>query len=56
MTALLMGLNKAFLRAAIVRSREESKETAEKDQEIYKDLFDAQIKFYSRVGEVMKGM
>lgn len=56
MTALLMGLNKAFLRAAIIRSREESKETAEKDKEIYKDLFNAQIKFYSRVGEFMKGM
>lgn len=56
MTALLMGLNKAFLRAAIVRSREQSKETAEKDKEIYKELFNEQIKFYSRVGEIMKGM
>ena len=56
MTALLMGLNKAFLRAAIVRSREESKETAEMDKEIYKDLFNAQIKFYSKVAKMMKGM
>mmetsp|Transcript_25313 Transcript_25313/g.37339 ORF Transcript_25313/g.37339 Transcript_25313/m.37339 type:complete len:394 (+) Transcript_25313:72-1253(+) len=56
MTALLIGLNKAFLRAAIVRSREESRETAEMDEEIYKDLFTAQIKFYSKVAEVIKGI
>eukprot|EP00984_Skeletonema_dohrnii_P029011 scaffold19292_cov82-Skeletonema_dohrnii-CCMP3373.AAC.1 len=56
MTALLIGLNKAFLRAAIVRSREESRETAEMDEEIYKELFTAQIKFYTKVAEVIKGM
>ena len=56
MTALLIGLNKAFLRAAIVRSREESRETAEMDKEIFKDLFTAQIKFYTKVAEVIKGM
>ncbi len=58
MTALLIGLNKAFLRAAIVRSRDESRETAaaEMDEEIYNDLFTAQIKFYTKVAEVVKGM
>ena len=56
MTALLIGLNKAFLRAAIVRSREESRETAEMDKAIFKDLFTAQIKFYTKVAEVIKGM
>mmetsp|Transcript_21168 Transcript_21168/g.31875 ORF Transcript_21168/g.31875 Transcript_21168/m.31875 type:complete len:397 (+) Transcript_21168:66-1256(+) len=56
MTALLIGLNKAFLRAAIVRSREESRETAEMDKEIFKDLFTAQIKFYTKVAEVIKGI
>jgi len=57
-TTLLIGLNKAFLRAAIVRSRDESPEpeTAEMDKEIYNDLFTAQIKFYTKVAQVMKGM
>mmetsp|Transcript_25353 Transcript_25353/g.41167 ORF Transcript_25353/g.41167 Transcript_25353/m.41167 type:complete len:394 (+) Transcript_25353:154-1335(+) len=56
MTALLAGLNKAFLRAAIVRSREASRETAEMDEEIYTELFTAQIKFYTKVAEVLKGI
>ena len=58
MTTLLAGLNKAFLRAAIVRSREASRETAEieMDEEIYRELFTAQTKFYTKVADVMKGM
>ena len=58
MTTLLAGLNKAFLRAAIVRSREASRETAEieMDEEIYRELFTAQTKFYTKVADVLKGM
>jgi hypothetical protein len=58
MTTLLAGLNKAFLRAAIVRSREASREAAkiEMDEEIYRELFTAQTKFYTKVADVLKGM
>ena len=58
MTTLLAGLNKAFLRAAIVRSREASREAAEieMDEVIYRELFTAQTKFYTKVADVLKGM
>lgn len=55
-TLLLLGLNKAFLRAAIVRSREQSKATAEKDGEVYNDLFTAQTQYYTKLGGFVKKM
>ena len=53
-TLLLIGLNKAFLRAAIVRSRDQSKATAEKDNEVYNDLFAAQIQYYTKLAGFVK--
>ena len=58
MTTLLFGLNRAFLRAAIVRSRDESKTAVgmEEDEVIYNNLFTSQVNFYTKVAEVVKGV
>ena len=58
MTTLLIGLNRAFLRAAIVRSRDESKTAVgmEEDEVIYNNLFTSQVNFYTKVAEVVKGV
>jgi len=51
---LLFGLNKSFLRAVIVRLRDDGSEIITLDEEIYNDLFIAQMGFYKKVSEAMK--
>ena len=49
---LLFSLNKRFLRAAIVRLRDDESNAI--DDEVYNNLFIAQTGFYQKVTETMK--
>ena len=55
-TLLLYGLNRALLRAAVAEIRTEKVRNVDNENEraIYQDLFEAQTKFYTKVGTVLK--
>ena len=55
-TMLLYGLNRALLRAAVAEIRTNKVRNIENEGEraVYQDLFEAQTKFYTKIGTVLK--
>lgn len=55
-TMLLYGLNRALLRAAVAEIRTDKVRNIQNENEraVYQDLFEAQTKFYTKIGTVLK--